>query len=62
MNKLEFDAAMMDIYERARDELGYNATRYLQMLHDHRGIETRVRSLIRCNRLMVSHFSGSKAD
>jgi hypothetical protein len=35
-----FDMAMMSIYHRARAEVNYNATRYLQMLHDHRGIET----------------------
>jgi hypothetical protein len=40
MDELAFDAAMMRIYVRARDEVGYNATRYLQMLHDHRGMET----------------------
>ncbi|HJT33572.1 MAG TPA: hypothetical protein VJ783_16120 [Pirellulales bacterium] len=35
-----FDEAMMQIYVRAKNEVGYNATRYLQMLHDHRGLET----------------------
>ena len=35
-----FDAAMMDIYRRALSEAGYKATRFLQMLHEHRGIET----------------------
>lgn len=40
--KLEerFDSAMHDIYRRAKSEAGYNATRYLQMLHEHRGLET----------------------
>ena len=36
----EFDIVMMDIYRRAKNEAGYNATRYLQMLHEHRGLET----------------------
>jgi hypothetical protein len=42
MSDLEqkFDAAMMDIYRRARTEAKYNAVRYLQMLTDHRGLET----------------------
>jgi hypothetical protein len=40
MDEAAFDVAMMRIYVRARDEAGYNATRYLQMLHDHRGLET----------------------
>ncbi len=31
---------MMGIYRRAKDEVGYNATRYLQMLHQRRGVET----------------------
>jgi hypothetical protein len=42
MNELEcrFDAAMMDIYCRAKSEAHYNATRYFQMLIEHRGLET----------------------
>lgn len=35
-----FDAAMMDIYRRAKAEVHYNATRYFQMLSEHRGLET----------------------
>jgi hypothetical protein len=35
-----FDQAMMRIYIRAKNEAGYSATRYLQMLHDRRGLET----------------------
>jgi hypothetical protein len=35
-----FDAAMMDIYRRAKTEAHYNATRYFQMLTEHRGLET----------------------
>src|SRR5438105_5085201 len=35
-----FDAAMMDIYRRAKSEAKYNATRYLQMLTEHRGLQT----------------------
>ncbi len=31
MDELAFDEAMMRICVRARDEVGYNATRYLQM-------------------------------
>jgi hypothetical protein len=31
---------MMNIYHRARKEAGYNATRYLQMLHDQGGVGT----------------------
>lgn len=42
MNSLEtqFDLAMLDIYRRAKDEVAYNATRYLQMLQEHRGLGT----------------------
>jgi len=36
----EFDAAMMDVYRRAKYEAGYNATRYLQMLQEHGGLNT----------------------
>ncbi len=40
MDEKAFDAAMMDIYVRALEEADYKATRYLEMLHDHRGLET----------------------
>lgn len=46
-----FDAAMMDVYRRALSECDYNATRFLQMLYEHRGLET-ARIL-----LHVSHVS-----
>jgi hypothetical protein len=36
----QFDAAMLDIYRRAKSEARYNATRYFQMLTEHRGVET----------------------
>ena len=36
----EFDVAMMDIYRHARTEANYTATRFLQMLHEHRGLKT----------------------
>jgi hypothetical protein len=36
----QFDVAMMNIYHRARKEARYNATRYLQMLHEQRGLRT----------------------
>jgi hypothetical protein len=35
-----FDAAMLEIYRRAKAEARYNATRYFQMLTEHRGLET----------------------
>jgi hypothetical protein len=35
----EFDQEMFRIYERARSEANYNATRFLQMLYEHRGLE-----------------------
>ncbi len=36
----EFDKAMYHIYQRALSETNYNAKRFLQMLHEHRGLET----------------------
>jgi hypothetical protein len=36
----DFDLAMLEIYRRAKTEAGYNATRYLQMLQEHRGLGT----------------------
>jgi hypothetical protein len=35
-----FDAAMMEIYRRAKSEVSSNASRYFQMLSEHRGVET----------------------
>ena len=43
MNKeleARFDEAMMEVYSRALNEGDYKATRFLHMLHEHRGIET----------------------
>ena len=42
MSSLErrFDAAMLEIYRRAKLEANYNASRYFQMLSEHRGVET----------------------
>lgn len=36
----EFDLAMLAIYIRARDECGYFANRYFQMLTENRGLRT----------------------
>lgn len=36
----KFDVAMREIYVRAKTEVGYNATRFLQMLDEHGGLET----------------------
>jgi hypothetical protein len=36
----QFDKAMMDVYLRALKECDYKATRFLHMLHEHRGLET----------------------
>lgn len=36
---MEFDDAMMQIYHRAKYEVHYNATRYLNMVQDHGGLE-----------------------
>jgi hypothetical protein len=38
--EVRFDEAMMGVYRRALDECGYNASRFLQMLYAHRGLET----------------------
>jgi hypothetical protein len=36
----QFDQAMFDVYRRAKDEAGYNATIFLQMLTDDGGRRT----------------------
>jgi hypothetical protein len=42
LSRLEhrFDDAMMSVYWRALNECHYKATRFLRMLHEHRGLET----------------------
>jgi len=35
-----FDEEMFRIYERAHSEAHYNASRFLHMLYEHRGLET----------------------
>jgi hypothetical protein len=35
-----FDEAMLGIYQRALSEVHYNASRFLHMLHEHRGLQT----------------------
>ena len=44
----QFDEEMFRIYERARSEAQYNATRFLHMLFEHRGLET-ARILLRAS-------------
>ena len=41
----EFHEAMLHVYERARDECGYNAIRFLQMVTDLGGLEAAKRLL-----------------
>ena len=36
----QFDQAMFEVYRRAKDEAGYNATIFLQMLTDSKGLRT----------------------
>lgn len=36
----EFHQAMFEVYRRAKEEYGYNATRFLEMLGEHGGLET----------------------
>lgn len=43
----DVDTAMVGIYQRALKETGYKATRFLDILHEHRGLRT-ARMLIQC--------------
>ena len=38
--EVQFDQAMFEVYRRAKDEAGYNATIFLQMLTDSKGVRT----------------------
>ncbi|MGV3723355.1 MAG: hypothetical protein ACO1SX_20855 [Actinomycetota bacterium] len=35
-----FNVAMLRVYERARDECRYTATRFMQMVHERGGVQT----------------------
>lgn len=41
----DFDHAMMQIYVQAKQQAGYTATRFYQMLDEHGGVETARRLL-----------------
>lgn len=45
----QFDNAMFDVYRRAKEEAGYNATIFLQMLTDRKGVQT-AKTLINANK------------
>lgn len=45
----QFEAAMFDVYRRAKDEAGYNATIFLKMVTDQGGLAT-ARQLINAPR------------
>lgn len=47
--KIKFDAAMFNIYRRAKDEAHYNATIFLQMLVRNKGLQT-AKTLINAER------------
>lgn len=38
--EVQFDQAMFEVYRRAKEEAGYNATIFLQMLTDNKGVRT----------------------
>ena len=40
-----FDHAMREVYRRAKEEAGYNATYFLRMLDEHGGVDTARRLL-----------------
>jgi len=57
----EFDQEMFRIHERASSEANYNATRFLHMLYEHRGLET-ARILLHSQiSLKAIQLSGSEA-
>jgi hypothetical protein len=51
-----FDDTMMDVYRRALAECDYKATRFLHMLHEHRGLET-ARILLRNSKVSEGYVA-----
>jgi hypothetical protein len=47
--EMTFDEAMFNIYRRAKDEAGYNASIFLKMISDNGGLQT-ARTLINASR------------
>jgi hypothetical protein len=47
---------MMDVYRRALSECDYNATRFLHMLYEHRGLET-ARILLRASKVSEGYIA-----
>jgi hypothetical protein len=45
MLEVEFERQMVSIYEKANDACGYRPVRFLQMVHEHGGLETAKRLL-----------------
>lgn len=51
-----FDEAMRQVYRQAKEKAGYNATRFLQMLDEHGGLET-ARILLRSEQPSTGLFA-----
>jgi hypothetical protein len=51
-----FDEAMMEVYVRALKECDYKATRFLHMLHEHRGLGT-ARMLLRAPKVSEGYIA-----
>ena len=51
-DELTLHEAMIDIYRRAKDEAGYNATRYIQMVANLGGVKA-AKALINCERSLA---------
>ncbi len=52
----QFHVAMIDIYKRAKSDVGYNATRFLRMVSEHGGLET-AKILIRSNAVSEGYIA-----
>ena len=48
--EFKFNSEMLNIYKLAKKECNYNATRYLQMISEHGGLET-ARILLHSNKV-----------
>ena len=59
--KLKFNIKMLNIYKLVKKECNYNATRYLQMVSEHGGLET-ARILLHSNKVSDGYTALRECD
>ncbi len=61
-DEIAFHSAMIDIYERAKEECSYNATRFFNMVTEKRGLEAAKSCFLQMNFKTDLQHSGNLID